>query len=49
MIKEALRLHNLGLKIIPTALDKRPLCKWKKYQDSQTIEDVQLHYSQEKG
>ena len=40
MIKEALKLHNLGLKIIPTDLEKRPLCKWKTFQSVQTIDDV---------
>jgi hypothetical protein len=40
MINEAIKLHRLGLKIIPTDLNKKPLVKWKAYQDSQTLEDV---------
>ena len=39
MLEEAKRLHNLGFKIIPTGSDKRPLCKWKAYQESQSLED----------
>jgi len=45
MRNEALKLHNLGLKIIPTDSEKRPLCKWKAYQDSQSLEDVQKLFS----
>lgn len=46
MINEALKLSSLGLKVIPTDSQKRPLCKWKAYQDSQTTEDVKKLFSQ---
>jgi len=46
MITEALRLHELGFKIIPTDSEKKPLCKWKSYQDSQSLEDVKKIFSQ---
>lgn len=46
MKDEAIRLHNLGFKIIPTGSDKRPLVKWKSYQESQSLEDVKKIFSQ---
>jgi hypothetical protein len=45
MLKEAIKLNKLGLKVIPTDSDKRPLCKWKAYQDSQSTEDVKSLFS----
>jgi hypothetical protein len=45
MINEAIKLHQLGLKIIPTDNDKRPLCKWKSYQESQSLEEVKKLFS----
>ncbi|OED40780.1 hypothetical protein AB832_03570 [Flavobacteriaceae bacterium (ex Bugula neritina AB1)] len=41
MIQEAIKLHNLGLKVIPTGINKRPSVKWKQYQEYQTKEDIQ--------
>jgi hypothetical protein len=45
MKKEALRLHNAGFKVIPTndptkPDGKKPLCRWKQYQEQQSKEDV---------
>ena len=45
MKKEALRLHKAGFKVIPTndptkPDGKKPLCRWKQYQDNQTEQDV---------
>ncbi len=45
MKNEALKLHSIGLKVIPTDLNKRPLCKWKQYQTSQTKEDIETLFS----
>lgn len=41
MINEAIKLHQLGLKVIPTDHDKKPKCQWKQYQQSQTLQDVE--------
>jgi len=41
MITTALKLHDLGLKTIPTDTEKRPKCQWKNYQDGQTVEDIE--------
>ena len=40
MINEALKLHEIGLKVIPTGANKRPTVKWKQYQAEQTKEAV---------
>lgn len=40
MIKEALRIHALGLIVIPTGINKRPTCKWKQYQNKQLKSDI---------
>lgn len=50
MIKEALRLHKAGFKVIPTndpskPDGKKPLCSWKKYQESQTEQEVKDLFS----
>jgi hypothetical protein len=45
MKNEALKLSKLGFKVIPTGSDKRPLVKWKQYQDSQTTEQVEQIFS----
>ena len=48
-LEEALRLHECGLKIIPTGKDKRPTVKWKQYQDQQTKEDIQKLFKNHTG
>lgn len=45
MINEALKLHRNGLKVIPTGNDKRPMCQWKAYQETQTLEDIQTIFA----
>jgi hypothetical protein len=47
---EAMRLHKAGFKVIPIKDPskpdgKKPLCKWKKYQEKQTEEDVRTLFS----
>ena len=46
MIQTALKYHKLGLKVIPTDLEKRPLCKWSQYRDAQTEEDIKNLFSE---
>lgn len=46
MLEEALKLHRYGLKVIPTDSDKRPMCKWKSYQEKQSIEDIKKIFAQ---
>jgi hypothetical protein len=49
MINEAIKLHQLGFKVIPTDNDKRPKCQWKAYQDSQSLEDVKSIFNGHNG
>ena len=41
MKEAALRLNEIGYRVIPTDNDKKPKCLWKAYQDNQTKEDVE--------
>ena len=50
MKKEAIKLHKHGFKIIPTndpslPDGKKPLCAWKKYQEKQTLQEVESLFS----
>jgi len=49
MINEAIRLHELGFKIIPTDDDKRPKCAWKAFQETQSLEDVKRIFTGHTG
>ena len=42
MKNEALKLHKLGLKVIPVGNDKMPKGRWKSFQDEQTTQDVEV-------
>lgn len=46
LLPTALEYHRAGLKVIPVNSDKRPACKWKQYQTSQTEEQVRQLFSQ---
>jgi len=54
LLNEALHWHSLGYKVIPVSCPslpdgKRPLCSWKKYQESQTEEEVRTLFSSPKA
>ena len=46
-LEQAIQYHNSGFRVIPVNANKAPLCKWRQYILSQTIEDVKKIFSQD--
>tara|TARA_R100000655_G_scaffold708_2_gene2959 strand:+ start:5188 stop:6951 length:1764 start_codon:yes stop_codon:yes gene_type:complete len=40
MLKDAIKLHKSGFKIIPVRQDKTPACRWSEYRKSQNLDDI---------